>query len=136
MKLPVSTLVTLSGAVTLASCVAAPVQESRSPKAVEELAQALAGKAAGRATNCISNYRSTQMQVIDDWTILYRDGRTVYVQNPRGGCRGLNSGMTLVTRQHGNQLCSGDIHQLVDLRSGHGAGACVFSPFVPYRRAS
>ena len=76
------------------------------------------------------------MQVIDDWTILFRDGRTVYVQNPRGGCPGLgNASRTLVTRQFGtNELCDGDIDHMVDLVAKIQGGSCVFGPFVPYTK--
>jgi hypothetical protein len=78
------------------------------------------------------------MQVIDDYTILFRDGGIVYVQNPRGGCSGLGSGRyTLVTRQFGtSQLCSGDINRVVALSTGMGGGSCVFSPFIPYTKAN
>ena len=76
------------------------------------------------------------MQIIDDWTILFRDGRTIYLQNPRGGCSGIGSRRNvLVTRLFGtNQLCSGDINHLFDPTSGIGGGACVFSEFVPYTK--
>ncbi len=123
-------------ALVMTSCTSTPAQEARSPKAQKELAEALAGRTPGPPVNCLPNYRSNEMQIIDDYTILFRDGRTVYVQNPRGGCNGLGSGAyTLVTRQFGtNQLCSGDINRVVDLRTGMGGGACVFSPFVPYTR--
>ena len=86
---------------------------------------------------CIPNYRTSQMHVIDDWTILFKDGRTVYVQNPRGSCRGLERGSTvLVSRLFGGtQLCSGDIQQLVDSSSWMTVGSCVFGPFVPYTRS-
>ena len=138
MNLRMSCLI-VAGAALLASCNAAgSVQESRSPKAQRELADALAGRTAGKAVRCIPNYRATEMQVIDDWTILYRDGRTLYVQNPPTGCHGLGiGGYTLVTRQFGvNQVCEGDINQLVDLRTGFHGGSCVFGPFVPYKKAS
>ncbi len=77
------------------------------------------------------------MRVIDDWTILFRDGRTIYVQTPRGGCPGIGSGSTtLVTRLRGStDLCDGQINKLVDVSTGIGGGACVFGPFVPYTRA-
>jgi hypothetical protein len=76
------------------------------------------------------------MQVIDDHTILFRDGRTTYVQNPRGACYGLGSGSrTLVTRQFGTtQLCDGDINHTVDLSTGIQGGSCVFGPFMPYTK--
>ena len=136
MRLRVSPMIAVGGAVLLASCSTAPVQEARSPKAERELASALAGRTAGAPVRCLPSYRSTDMQVIDDWTILYKDGRTTYVQNPRGGCRGLGFGSyTMVTRQFGtNQLCDGDISQLVDLRTGMNGGSCVFGPFLPYTK--
>ena len=137
MNLRLSPLVVASAAL-LASCASAGVQESRSPKAQRELADALAGRMAGPPVRCLPNYRTTEMQIIDDWTILYRDGRTLYVQNPPHGCRRLGAGgYTLVTRQVGvNQMCEGDINRLVDLRTGFQGGTCVFGPFVPYRKAS
>jgi hypothetical protein len=131
-------LLALGGAVLVGSCASAPDQVTHSPKAQRELADALAGRTPAPAVDCIYNFPANQMQVIDDWTILFkeRDGRTTYVQNPRGGCPGLGfPGYTLVTRQIGvNQMCSGDIANLVDLRTGTGGGSCVFSPFVPYTK--
>jgi hypothetical protein len=92
---------------------------------------------AGAPVDCVPNYRTaTQMQVIDDNTIVFHDGNTVYVQNPPGGCRGLGiGGYTLVTRQFGtSQICRGDINNMVDLRTGMIGGSCVFGKFVPYRK--
>jgi hypothetical protein len=123
-------------ALVIASCTSTPTQEVRTPRAQKELAEALAGRTPGPPMNCLPNYRADNMEIIDDYTILFRDGRTVYVQNPRGGCNGIGSGAyTLVTRQFGTaQLCSGDINRVVDLRTGMGGGSCVFSPFVPYTK--
>jgi hypothetical protein len=129
-------LIPMAGAVMLASCSTAAIEETRSPEAQRELSKALAGRTPGKPVNCIGNFRTSNMQVIDDWTILFREGRVVYVQNPQGGCQGISSGSnTLVSRLHGtNQLCSGDINHLVDLHTGIGGGACVFTAFVPYTK--
>jgi hypothetical protein len=120
----------------LAGCSTAPAEHTRSPAAAKELADALAGRVAGPPQRCISNFPNTQVQVVDDWTILYDEGSTIYVQNPRGGCPGIDSGSrTLVARQVGtSQMCDGDINQAVDLRTGIGGAACVFGPFVPYTK--
>ena len=136
MSVRVSALLALGTASALASCSTAPVQEGRTPQAAQQLASALAGRVPGRPVSCIPTYRADNMQVIDDWTILFRDGGTVYVQNPRGGCRGLARGSTvLVSRLHGGpQLCSGDIQQLIDSSTRMTQGSCVFGPFVPYTR--
>ncbi|MEA1072565.1 hypothetical protein SH584_06810 [Sphingomonas sp. LY29] len=129
------TIVSLLCLGALASCSTAPAPEARSPRAVRELADALQGRVAGPPVRCLPNHRTARMEVIDDFTILYRDGRTTYVQNPVGGCRGLsNGGYTLVVRQYGiAQSCEGDINQLIDLRSGSYGGNCQFGPFIPYR---
>lgn len=118
------------------SCSTTPAQQVQSPRAQRELADALAGRVPGPPVRCIPSYRSDQMQVIDDYTILFRDGRTIYLQKPRGGCIGLSTGgRTLVTRKFGTtDTCDGDINHLVDLGSGIGGGSCVFGPFVPYTR--
>lgn len=135
MRLLLSTVLALAGGAT-ASCSTSVAQPQPSARAAQELAAAVAGHSQGRPVDCLPSYRTAHQRVIDDWTILYEDGRTIYVQHPRGGCRGIgNGGYTLVARLRGtNQLCSGDIYQLVDLRTGIGAGACVFGPFVPYTR--
>jgi len=130
-RIPVILLV---GGALVASCASPPV--GRSPKAAQQLASALAGRTAGEPVSCIPTYRANEMQVIDDETILFRDGATLYLQKTKGSCPGLASGAnTLVTRSHGiNQLCNGDIQRLVNLPSGVGGGTCVFGPFVPYTR--
>jgi hypothetical protein len=136
MKKLIAAVMALAGTTLVASCSTASAQPERTSKASAELAKALQGRAAGPAQRCIPNWRASNMRIIDDWTILFRDGKTVYVQNPRGGCPGIGNGRnTLVTRLWGTgQLCSGDISQLVDLSTGIGGGACVFSDFVPYTR--
>jgi hypothetical protein len=138
MSLRTSIVIAFGAAALLGSCASTQGQEARSPKAQKELDEALAGRTAGAPVNCLPNWRSNDMQIIDDYTILFRDGGTVYVQNPRGGCSGLGSGRyTLVTRQFGtSQLCSGDINRVVDLSTGMGGGSCVFSPFIPYTKAN
>ena len=129
-------ILALSAAATLAACTTAPAEVTRSPEAQKELAEALAGRVPGKPVTCLPNYRTDNMQIIDDWTILFRDGRTIYLQNPRGGCPGIASRRNvLVTRLFGgSQLCSGDISHLLDPVSGIQGGACVFSEFVPYTR--
>lgn len=128
----------LCGVAALASCSTTPAQEARSAGAQKELEKALAGRVPGKPVSCIASYRARDMQIIDDWTILFKDGRTVYVQNPRGGCPGIAShGNVLVNRPFGTtDLCSGDINRLIDSSTGIGGGACVFSEFVPYIKAS
>lgn len=135
MKL-IHSVTVVAGAILAAGCSTASAQPERTERASAELAKALAGRTAGPPQRCIPNWRASNMQIVDDWTILFRDGKTIYVQNPRGGCSGIGNGRnTLVTKQWGAaQLCDGDISQLIDFSSGIGGGACVFGPFVPYTK--
>ena len=138
MKLRLSVLAAAGVAVLLAASSIAPAQtDDYSTRASKKLAKALAGRAPGEPVSCISNTRGSDMQIIDDQTILFREGGTVYVQKPAGGCYGLGNGnYTLITRLHGsNRLCSGQIGELVDRVTHHTYGSCVFSEFVPYRKA-
>lgn len=135
MTLRPATLLAVGGALVVASCSTASSQEARTPQANKELADALAGYVAGPPQRCIPTYRADRVQVIDAWTVLYRDGRTIYVQNPRGGCPGLGRGETLVTRQIGPaELCDGDLIHTVDLITRMRSGSCTFGPFIPYRK--
>ena len=131
-----SVLLVASAAALLASCAAAPTEQARTPRAERELAAALEGRVAGPPQRCISNFPNTQVQVIDDWTILYDEGSTIYLQNPRGGCTGLGNGSrTLITRQVGtSQMCDGDINETVNLHTRMGGAPCVFGPFTPYTK--
>jgi len=135
MNLHISLLLS-TGAVALVGS-ASPQQVTHSPKAQQELAKALAGRVAGAPVDCISNFRGrSRMTVIDDWTILFREGDVVYVQSPPGGCSQLgNPTSTLTTRLGSTQrLCAGDINQVVEPTSGIFRGSCAFGPFVPYRK--
>jgi hypothetical protein len=124
------------GALLMWSCSTSPTNYTRTAQAQQELNKALAGRVAGEPVSCLPTYRANDMRIIDDWTILFEDGSTIYLQNPRGGCPGIeNHRNVLVTRLMGTgQLCSGDISHLVDPATGMGGGACVFGPFVPYTR--
>ena len=131
-------LIVASGLALLASCVTAPNQITHSSKAQAKLSQALAGRTAGPAVDCIRNYPANQMHIVDDSTILFDQGGTVYVQQPRGGCPGIGTpGNVLITRSVGtNSTCSGDIGNIVHIPTGTGRGACIFSQFVPYTRTN
>jgi hypothetical protein len=118
----------------LCACATASEPAQRSASAQRQYDHLLAGKVPGRAEKCLPTYRSNDMTIIDDNTILFRDGRTVYVNHPLGGCNNLQqSGRALVTRNFGPQLCRGDLATVVDNTSGMSVGACALGDFVPYK---
>jgi len=138
MKLRIPTLTMVSAVAALTTLSASQAETGLSPKASQKLAQQLQGRSAGPPVNCVPNIRGqAHMRVIDDSTILFRDQSTIYLQRPRNACHGIEDGKySLITRKFGSQqICSGDINQLVDVGTGFHAGFCTFGPFVPYRRA-
>ena len=122
----------------IAGCSAGSGQPAPAPQASRELTKALAGYTAGQPVRCIPGHPRTRMEIIDDHTLLFRGNRTIYVQSPLGGCYGLKGQFTaLATQTWGpNELCQGDINQLVYNNGGMGGGSCAFGAFVPYTRAN
>lgn len=123
----------LAAAVTLASCSTALSDPPRTARAEAQFQRLIAGKVAGQPVSCISDLRSN-MTVIDDGLVVFRQGAKVYTNNFRGGsCSPLGSGFyALLTRSGGSGLCSGDIADVVDTNSGMTVGSCALGEFTPY----
>ena len=124
--------------IILAACSTTASQPTRSAEAEADLAKALAGRTAGTPVRCIPTYRADDMVVIDDWTILFKDGSTIYLQSPPGGCSGIavHRNVLISRPMPSSELCSGDIQHLFDPVSRIGGGSCVFGDFVPYTKTS
>ena len=125
--------------VLLAACASAGMAEDRPPQLTEKqkaaFDRALEGKVAGKPQSCISLTQRADLQVISDDLLLYKAGRTVYVNRVIGSCNGLSFGRTLVTNVWGSQICRGDIARVADLGAGMLTGSCALGDFVPYAPA-
>ena len=120
----------------LAGCMTQPPPATRTAEAQAQFQKLTAGKIAGRPISCLPSYRRTQMVPIDNSTVAFKDGRTVYVNHLIGECSGLRNGWyTLVTRSSGPGMCRGDIAHIADLSTGIVVGTCAIGDFVPYRRS-
>jgi hypothetical protein len=130
MRVPALALIAACSA-----CASSAVSEPRTARAETELARALAGKVAGPPVSCLPSFRTNDMTIIDDDTVLFRDGRNrVYRNDPPGGCSPMGSaGYALVTRSSTGEMCRGDIVRVVDLSSRMTAGSCSLGEFIPYR---
>nr|WP_294171034.1 hypothetical protein [uncultured Sphingomonas sp.] len=121
---------------TLTGCAVSNTQQGqRSLRAQQTLDRYLVGKAAGTPRSCLPSYRSQDMIVVDDQTILFRDGSNrIWRNDPAGGCSGLGRpGTALVTRSFGGTgLCRGEIATVVDTGSGFTVGSCSLGDFVPF----
>lgn len=136
MSFRMTAMAAIFSALAVSSCSIGTGYSGSGAQSQAVLARELEGRVAGPPKRCISSSQSTAMTVVDDSTLLYRDGRTIWVQQLRSPCYGIANGSnTLVTRQFGiSQYCDGDINHAVDLRSGMTGGACIFGPFVPYTK--
>jgi hypothetical protein len=133
-RLTLASLTILASAGALAACATTMQHVQRSPKAMAELARYLDGRTPGKPVSCLPTYRRDDMVVIDENTILFRDGANrVWRNDLRGGCNSLGRpGTALLTRQFGTNLCSGEIAQVIDTSQGFTVGSCSLGDFVPY----
>lgn len=124
----------LAGA-SLFACSTAPQPVVRTAEKQAEYVKLLEGKVAGQTTSCLPSYNADDMRVIDDNTVVFRQGaKRVYVAHLEGGCPNLGrGGYAMVTKQFGSgALCNGQIATVVDTGSGTTVGSCVFGDFTPY----
>ncbi|QNM81757.1 hypothetical protein H8M03_06695 [Sphingomonas sabuli] len=120
----------------IVACAPVPPPGPKTAQAQAKLDRYLAGKVAGPPQTCIQPYQAGETITIDDNTILFKRGSTIYRNDPPGGCNGMGSGFyTLVTRSTGSGLCSGEIATVADVRSGVTMGSCPLGQFVPYKPA-
>lgn len=122
----------------VAGCTAGPppAPVALDAKQQSRMAQLLGGKVAGPPQTCLPNWRTRDMIVIDGSTIIFRESANrVWVQKPLSPCDRLGApSYALVTRSTVNQLCRGDISEIVDTTANFAVGSCVMGDFVPYTR--
>lgn len=99
----------------------------------EKLAKMLEGRVAGEPESCIRTFPSVHLTVIDDTALVYKQGRTLWVNVPADP-GGLDDRDALLTRQFGSQLCKMDIVTTFDPTIGFYTGNIFLSEFVPYRK--
>ena len=118
-----------------AAFLAAPIVQARPVDGEQKLAEMLKGYEAGRPVNCISFTQTNDVRVIDKTALVYRSGRTLYVNRPRDP-GALDSDDILVTRTSGSQLCRLDTVQMHDRTGMWYSGFVGLEQFVPYRKVA
>lgn len=101
----------------------------------QQLGKLLEGRVAGKPVQCISNFDTREMQVLDRTAIVYGWGNTIWVNTPRNAAD-LDDDDILVTRTYGSQFCNLDIVHTVDRSGGFPNGFISLGDFVPYRRVA
>jgi hypothetical protein len=110
----------------------AEMQASQHAEAQRDLSQALAGRVAGKPQDCIPIQGISGPQVVDRSTVIYRDGRRVYVNQLASECPSLSPFDTLVVELHNNQLCRNDLFRVLQSGSSIPGAYCRFGSFTPY----
>lgn len=100
----------------------------------EKLAKLLEGRVAGESESCISSFTTNNMNVIDGTAVVFRDGRTLWVNVPRNA-EDLDDDDVWVTRQFGTRLCRLDQVTTHDRGSLFFNGIVMLGDFIPYRAA-
>lgn len=114
---------------------ALPATAAPRPGGEAEIAKALAGRDAGKPTDCILQRAIRSSRIVDRTAILYEmnDG-TIYLNRPDAGADFLSGDVALITDTHSDQLCSIDIVRLYDTGARFERGSLGLGPFVPYRK--
>src|SRR5437870_12802454 len=68
----------------------------------------LAGRVAGQPSSCISLPQGERLVPLDESTLAYHSGKTLWVTHTTTPCRGLDDLSTLIFEQSGSQICRGD----------------------------
>ncbi len=101
----------------------------------EGLSRELAGRTEGPPQQCISSTPSNAaLNVVDERTLTFRQGRTLWVNRLEAGCPGMRPLDTLIVEIHGNQYCRNDRFRTRQAGTSIPGPTCLLGDFVPYRR--
>ena len=98
----------------------------------EKLAKILDGRVAGKPVDCIHTWRSGNLSIVDNTAIVYRDGRTIYVNRTQHPEDLDWNDVLVIKRFDSGQLCKLDNVTTIDRGSGITTGVVFLTDFVPY----
>ena len=110
------------------SCV--PAAPAGAPGVVPELV----GRTAGPAQRCVPVELARPLRIVDERTVLYGSGRTIWVNRLPNACPGADRMDTLIAEPTGARYCNGDFIRLLDPATRIPGPVCVLGDFVPYSR--
>jgi len=106
--------------------------EAKSKSGEEQLAEMLDGRVAGEPKSCIYTRSNDSMSIVDNTAIVYRDGRTLWVNRTQHPQNLDWDDVLVVHRTSGSQLCKLDRVTTIDRSSGFFSGVVFLTDFVPY----
>lgn len=127
-----------SAAAALALLAAPALQAQDEPvmtKGETRLAKMLEGRVAGEPKSCINTFGSRGLTTIDDTALVYKSGKTIWVNYTRTP-DAIDDSDYLVIRKFGNsQLCRTDQVTTYDRTGNFFSGVIFLDDFVPYTLA-
>jgi len=112
------------------ACAAAGARPGREA----DLSLELAGRTAGPPQDCVSASPGDSLAPRDRQTLVYRRGRTIWVNRLADSCPGLDPTSRLIVEVHGSQYCRGDRIRAVEPGLTIPGPTCPLGRFTPYRR--
>ena len=98
-----------------------------------KLAKMLDGRVAGEPERCIRTIGSRNLTQIDDTALVYKQGRTIWVNYTRTP-ESIDSDDIMVIRKFdGSSLCRTDQITTVERFGGFFSGVIFLDDFIPYR---
>jgi len=120
----------IASAIVLSGCTAAPP-----PSASHAPISAIAGRVAGQPQHCVLTDQGTGLTPVNRNTVVYRSGKTVWVNQMQGTCGGFGQWDIMVTEPLGTQYCAGDLVRSIDAHSRIPGPTCRLGEFVPYTKS-
>jgi hypothetical protein len=129
-------LILASSALLAAAAVPGSAQAPEAAALTPKVAEALAGRTAGKPLSCVRLRDVRSTQIVDESAIIYKLNNKRWLVNfPSGGCASLRPDRVLVTSTPSASLCRGDIARVIDPPAPIEYGSCGLSDFVPYTPA-
>jgi len=100
----------------------------------DTLDRAIANRTPGAAVDCVDRAWVHGPTVIDQRTLAYRDGRTLWINRLPDACPSLDDKVIMVSEATGSRICRGDAFRTVEPYGSVASGVCRLGAFTPYRR--
>ena len=117
---------------TLAGC-AATTGSSMEERERAGLAENLAERVEGEPRSCVSQTSGQTLNVVDERTVVYNEGRTIWVNKLRSECPGLDPIDPIIIETHGGQYCNGDRFRTQQPGTSVPGPVCFLGDWTPYR---
>ena len=102
-------------------------------KGEAKLAEMLDGRVAGEPERCIRTIGSRNLTQIDDTALVYKQGRTIWVNYTRTPGSIDSDDIMVIRKFDGSSLCRTDQITTVERFGGFLSGVIFLDDFIPYR---